>query len=269
MIRALILAIAVLALCYPAPQHATAQARATEAKAKSVPTLNRDTAAIAENSLARLPKAIETAPADPDAKAQEKRAEDDLKAQQDMAKWAMWMFVAAGLTVLLTMIGILLIWRTLIHTRRASKYAGVGARQARRAAIASDRMAEEATKATLAAVEASKAGQEANRLTRDAQSEARSTAQYEARKAQRREQVAERRAEAALAIAARNADAAAGQLEVAQDTARRQLRAYVGFWEVGIEHIRLPEQNDNGLAFRVRWKIPELRPPATAKFGCT
>ena len=43
----------------------------------------------------------------------------DLKAQEDMAYWAMWMFAAAALTFIITSIGTFLIWRQVKLTRRA------------------------------------------------------------------------------------------------------------------------------------------------------
>ena len=51
---------------------------------------------------------------------QENRDVSDLKAQKDMARWAERMFWATGASIALTLIGILLIWRTLHHTRRAA-----------------------------------------------------------------------------------------------------------------------------------------------------
>lgn len=44
----------------------------------------------------------------------------DLKAQEGMAKWAFWMFVATAVTVLLTFFALVAILRTLYHTRRAA-----------------------------------------------------------------------------------------------------------------------------------------------------
>jgi hypothetical protein len=54
---------------------------------------------------------------------EEDRAKRDLAAQERMAYWAKWMFWAAFSTVVLTMVGIFLIWRTLIHTRHAAEAA--------------------------------------------------------------------------------------------------------------------------------------------------
>jgi Domain of unknown function (DUF6471) len=53
---------------------------------------------------------------------QEYRENTDLNAQQDMALWAKAMFLATVGSVVLTLIGIVLIWRTLHHTSRAADY---------------------------------------------------------------------------------------------------------------------------------------------------
>lgn len=48
----------------------------------------------------------------------------DLKAQEDMAYWAMWMFVAAVFTFAITSIGTFLIWRQVRLTRQAVEDTG-------------------------------------------------------------------------------------------------------------------------------------------------
>lgn len=144
---------------------------------------------------------------------QTQRERRDVSAQEDMAYWAGAMFWAAFAQAVFSAVGIVLIYVTF--------------REARRAADSGDKMAAEAASATAAAVEASKAGQEANRLTRNAQIEARSRERSEARKAQRRQERADRETEAALAIAARNADAAARHVEVALQTSDTQLRPWL------------------------------------------
>ena len=54
---------------------------------------------------------------------QEEREVADLEAQQHMALWAMLMFFASTASVVVTVVGVVLIWRTLHHTRRAADYA--------------------------------------------------------------------------------------------------------------------------------------------------
>lgn len=69
-------------------------------------------------------------------KRRELREEADLAAQQEMASWSLPMFLAAVASVAFTGIGILLIWRTLHHTRRAADAAFDAAKQAEKAAAA-------------------------------------------------------------------------------------------------------------------------------------
>lgn len=52
-----------------------------------------------------------------------KRDSDDLKAQEAMALWAFWMFIATAATVFLTAAALIAIIRTLHHTKRAADYA--------------------------------------------------------------------------------------------------------------------------------------------------
>lgn len=54
---------------------------------------------------------------------QEDRDKADLQAQEDMAFWAKLMFLASALTVAVTFGGLVLIWRTLHHTKRAANSA--------------------------------------------------------------------------------------------------------------------------------------------------
>jgi hypothetical protein len=59
--------------------------------------------------------------------AKDQRQEDadkaDLQAQEDMAFWAKLMLWATAITAIITFGGLILIWRTLHHTRRAADYA--------------------------------------------------------------------------------------------------------------------------------------------------
>lgn len=57
------------------------------------------------------------------AEADRRRDKADLEAQESMARWAFWMFIAAAASVVLTFVGLALLWRTLLHTRRAADYA--------------------------------------------------------------------------------------------------------------------------------------------------
>lgn len=66
------------------------------------------------------------------------RQKDDLDAQERMALWAMWMFIAALGSVFFTGAGVILIWRTLHHTRRAADYANDMVREAHLTTKAAD-----------------------------------------------------------------------------------------------------------------------------------
>jgi len=48
------------------------------------------------------------------------RAERDLRAQEEMAQWAFWMFISSAASVVLTFFALLAIVRTLVHTKRAA-----------------------------------------------------------------------------------------------------------------------------------------------------
>jgi len=83
----------------------------------------------------------------------DQRERADLEAQEEMAFWAEGMFWATAAAVLLTGIGIVLIWRTLLHNRRAAE--------------ASRQMVKEARTATEAAVEAADAAKDTVEVTSD------------------------------------------------------------------------------------------------------
>jgi hypothetical protein len=89
--------------------------------------------------------------------------EYDLQAQLVTSVWTRYMGIAAIIGMAVGIFGIGLIFVTFRATRRA--------------AVASDRMAEEAAKATLAATEAAKAGQDANKIARTGIREARKSDQ--------------------------------------------------------------------------------------------
>lgn len=46
------------------------------------------------------------------------RAEHDLAAQQAMAAWAFWMFATSALTLVVSVVGAIFVWRTFLETRR-------------------------------------------------------------------------------------------------------------------------------------------------------
>ena len=155
-------------------------------------------------SLSRIAGALEAEQRDSaSGKAEDdERDRRDLEAQEDMADWAQAMFWAAAAQALLSLVGIVLIYITF--------------REARRAADSGDTMAQEASKATAAAVEASAAGREANEIAIAARNEAAKTAEEQANLAARSTAAAISAAEASAKLAA-----------ISQSTAERQLRAYI------------------------------------------
>lgn len=95
-----------------------------------------------ERELARIARSAEAQNNEADAKKKEEREESDLKAQWQMARWAENAFYVAVGALVLTIVGVFLIWRTLVHTHTA--------------AVAARDMVTEGEKATTAALEATK-----------------------------------------------------------------------------------------------------------------
>lgn len=93
----------------------TAQNPSTSSKPISPPTI--------QDLLQRIASALEAANDKPESPQDAEHARRDLAAQEDMAKWAMFMLGVGGAEAVITFLGLLLIWRTLIHTRRAADYA--------------------------------------------------------------------------------------------------------------------------------------------------
>lgn len=75
------------------------------------------------NALASQPRVPEPKAEDAATVFRDDQADRDLRAQEEMARWAFWMFVATTATVLISAAGLILIWRTLLHTGRAANHA--------------------------------------------------------------------------------------------------------------------------------------------------
>ena len=88
--------------------------------------------AILERTLERIARALEAANAKSDPPEETERAKADLRAQQAMANWAFWVFVATGTQVIVGGIGIFFIWRTLRQNRTATRAAVIAANAAER-----------------------------------------------------------------------------------------------------------------------------------------
>jgi hypothetical protein len=82
--------------------------------------------------LERIDKSIEALQPKPETADENRRAEGDLKAQQDMAWWAKWMTIATGLSVFVSALGVGLIVLTLRQNKRAMRIALAGAKSASR-----------------------------------------------------------------------------------------------------------------------------------------
>lgn len=80
--------------------------------------------------LDRIHKSIEALKAPPESLDENRRAEGDLKAQQDMADWAKWMAYVTGVSVLVSLGGVGLVFVTLRQNRRAMRIALAGVRRA-------------------------------------------------------------------------------------------------------------------------------------------
>jgi len=116
------LVFAVVGLGYPVNDSPNAQERSADTREQPEPQKDPVDLAPLQDSINRVTSAIEALKDNPEAEAEKKRAADDLNAQEDMAKWAFWMFVANSVSVLLTAVGIVLIWRTLVYTARAAEH---------------------------------------------------------------------------------------------------------------------------------------------------
>jgi hypothetical protein len=107
-----------------------------------------------QRELGSITRAIEAHKDDAEAKRKEQREESDLKAQWQMARWAKYaVYVAIG-ALILTVAGVFLIWRTLIHTRRAADAARdmvVEGEKATKATVIAATAAQSAAEASLAA----------------------------------------------------------------------------------------------------------------------
>ncbi len=87
---------------------------------------------IKQADIDRLANALETKNTNPNAAADEQNAKDNLKAQQDMAKWAQRMFFVGFAEAVITLLGVALVGFTLAATRHAANAAGDAVRETRR-----------------------------------------------------------------------------------------------------------------------------------------
>jgi hypothetical protein len=218
MVKALILAAVVWLLLSAQAQPIANDANGQPATAKGNES-TRKNASVTADSRGKGGE-VKAADGDPDAEQRQQRENErrDLIAQEDMAYWAESMFWAAFAQAVLSFMGIVLIYVTF--------------KEARRAADSGDKMAVEAAAATAAAIKASEAGQEANRVN-----------MREAARNTRRTIASAKETEAALAIATRNADAAAAQVEVARQAHLAQTRPWIFVKDVQIVYENMQKAN--------------------------
>jgi hypothetical protein len=226
MVRALILAALAWFALGAAPQNVGDHAKQPEAKAHG----NVQAGAPKAAPSAQPPKKAEN-PNPPCEKGEDNRR-SDLCAQWKAADAAN---LAARVALWVGVVGLLVGALTLAAAIAAALFA-------RKAALETERGAQ----AAMQAVEATK---EANRMTRSAQLSEQLAAKLAAMSAQSEREEADKRAEAAYAIAKRTADAAAAQVEVVQETAKHELRAYVGVKEIMLSQIVRPRPSQPPLTW--------------------
>lgn len=130
-------------LSQPIDQGENRQERAADARRSAARELQPASPPLSiEDSLSRIASEIEAANRGPEAERAEQRAEEDLDAQRDMARWAFAMFVATSVTVVIGFVGLALIWQTLVYTRKAAEHTGDMLSEARAASkTAADQLA--------------------------------------------------------------------------------------------------------------------------------
>lgn len=129
-----------LILVYPVDDHCRAQERPAETQEQPKTETKPLDLTPLQDRIESVTRAIESLKDNPDAAAEKERGDSDLRAQWEMAKWAKWLFGTTVATIILTMAGLFLIWRTLVHTKHA--------------AVAAKEMVEEAKRTTKAAEDA-------------------------------------------------------------------------------------------------------------------
>lgn len=132
-----------LAIFNPVGDHGRAETRTEYRQSKPENYQQPVDISPVQDALDGIARAVKSLKDNPEADAEKRRAERDLQAQEDMAKWAERLLWATVASLLLTVAGITLIWRTLVHTKRA--------------ADAGDKMVVQAISSTKAAVDAANA----------------------------------------------------------------------------------------------------------------
>jgi hypothetical protein len=87
---------------------------------------------VIQDDIARIANALEAANAHPNAATEQQQARDNLKAEQDIARWAKIMLYIAGGEITATLIGVTLVGLTLVAARRAATAAEQAVAETRR-----------------------------------------------------------------------------------------------------------------------------------------
>ena len=120
---ALGLALAGAANAQPIRHHTSRNTGPAQAETKPSTDAKPSELVAVQNDLQRIARALEAANSKQQASDEKYRAEQDLHDQNEMARWAKWMFWDGIGETILTIIGVFLIWRTLIHTRKGAEAA--------------------------------------------------------------------------------------------------------------------------------------------------
>jgi hypothetical protein len=118
--RSIILTLVGLALSYPIHEAKSTQPNAEKRAEQSAESLPPVHFSAIQNSLDGIAREIKRADDKADTKRENERADRDLIAQEGMERWAFGMIVVATVSTILSVVGVILIWRTLVHTRRAA-----------------------------------------------------------------------------------------------------------------------------------------------------
>lgn len=101
----------------PVGNNARGQARPQQGQAAVAPNPEPVFPPAVQDAIQGIARTLEATNDPKDAETERQRAQNDLKAQKDMAFWAMLMFFATVASVIVTSVGLGLIWQTLIYTR--------------------------------------------------------------------------------------------------------------------------------------------------------
>ena len=101
-------------------RRAVRSGRGHKGTAQAVDISQAPTPSRLQSDVSRIARALEEANRHPGAAAEIQRAKENLKAQQDTAKWAAWMLLVGSVEAGITFIGVVLVGFTLAATRKAA-----------------------------------------------------------------------------------------------------------------------------------------------------